>query len=87
MLFQLSPLLRDIFPDSEISQGYACASTKSTCIINGSLAPSKKSLMESMMSHPFSIAIDGSSDSGIEKMNTITVKYFDENEGRFKQGF
>ena len=85
---QLSPLLRDIFPDSEIVQGYASASTKTTCIINGSLAPFfKKSLIESMRSGPFSIAIDGSNDTGIEKMNPITVRYFDEDEGRVQTRF
>ena len=30
---------KDVFPDSEIAKNYACGSTKSTCIINGSLAP------------------------------------------------
>ena len=35
----LSPLLRDIFHDSKIAKSYAAASTKTACIINGSLAP------------------------------------------------
>ena len=35
---QLSPLLRDIFPDSEIARGYAPASTKTICIVNRSPA-------------------------------------------------
>ena len=85
---QLSPLLHDIFPDSEIAQGYTSASTKTTCIISGSLAPFfKKSLIESMKSRPFLIAINGSNDTGIEKMNLITVRYFDEDEGRVQTRF
>lgn len=34
----LSPLLKDILPDSDIAKGYASASTKTTCTINGPLA-------------------------------------------------
>lgn len=30
-----SPLFKDILPDSEITKGYASASTKTTCMING----------------------------------------------------
>ena len=78
----MSPLLRDIFPDSVTAKAYASASTKTICIVNGSLAPYFKStLVESMKLNPFSIAIDGSSDTGVEKMNPITVKMFDESQG------
>lgn len=73
----LNPLLRDIFPDTLTAKAYASASTKTTWIINGSLAPYyKSSLVELMKSQPYSIAIDGSNDSGVEKMNPITVKMF-----------
>ena len=76
------------YSDSEIAQGYAAASTKTTCIINGSLAPYfKKSLVDFMKSHLFSIAIDGYNDTGVEKMNPITVRYFDSNEGRVQTRF
>lgn len=34
----LSPLFKDIFPDSEIAKAYSCARTKTTCILNGALA-------------------------------------------------
>ena len=30
-----------------------------------------------MRNEPFAVAIDGSSDTGIEKMNTLTVRVFD----------
>lgn len=74
----LSPLFQDIFSDSEIAKGYASARTKTTCIINGSLAPHFKSrLISTMKSGPFSVAVDGSNDSGLEKMNPMTVRYFD----------
>ena len=34
-----------------------------------------------MQNGPFSIAVDVSNDSGIEKMNPLTVKIFDTNQG------
>ena len=34
----LSPLIRDIF-DGEVAKGYACAKTKTTCILNRAVAP------------------------------------------------
>lgn len=85
---QLSPLLRNIFPDSEIAKSFAAASTKKICIINGALAPSfKRSLVDSIKTHPFSIAIDGTNVSGTEKMKPINVRVFDPNEGRIRTQF
>ena len=78
----LSPLLKDIFDDSEISKGYACARTKSTCILNGSLAPYfKADLVDKMISSPYSIAIDGSNDNDLRKMYPLTVRFYDEKLG------
>ena len=63
----LSPLVRDIFSDSETAQDYASARTKTTCIVNGSLAPHFRSaLMNVMKSEPFYIAVDGSNDTSLE---------------------
>ena len=74
----LSPLFKDIFPDSQIAKGYASARTKTTCILNGSLAPHfEATLVSTMKSSPFSIAIDGSNDTGLEKMNPMVVRLFD----------
>lgn len=79
----LSWLVKDIFPDSKIAEEYACARTKTTCIVNRSLAPFFKSeLVRAMKSGPFSIAIDGSNDNGLEKMNPMTVRFYNENLGR-----
>ena len=35
----LSPLLRNIFSDSDIAKNYACARTKTASMINGAIAP------------------------------------------------
>ena len=36
----LSPLMKEIFPDSEVARNFASASTKTTCMINSLLASS-----------------------------------------------
>ena len=78
----LSPLFKDIFPDSPIAKGYASARTKTTCVLNGSLAPHFRSaLVSAMICGPFAIAIDGSNDNGLEKMNPMTVRLFDSDRG------
>ena len=74
--------MKDIFPDSEIARNFASASTKTTCMINGSLAPYfKVALVDTMKSSPFAFAIDGSNDTGLQKMNPITVRLFDKSQG------
>lgn len=79
----LSPLLGDIFPDSKIAKGFASARTKTSCIINGALRPYfEKCLVEKMTQSPFSLAIDGSNDKGLDKMNPLTVRVFDRDAGR-----
>ena len=76
----LSPLFREIFPDSEIAKAYGSGKTKTTCILNGALKPYyQQELIEKMKCIPFSLSIDGSNDIDIEKMNPMTVKIFDVN--------
>ena len=70
------------FTDSDIARGYAAASTKTTCLVNGSLSPHFKSaLVNTMKIQPFSVAVDGSNDTGLEKMNPMTVRLYDVNQG------
>ena len=74
MTDHLSPLLR---PDSDIAKSYVSASTKTTCLMNGSLAPFFKSeLVTSMKHQSFGIAVDGSNYTGLEKMHPMTVRIF-----------
>lgn len=73
----LPPLLRDIFPDSKIAKGFSAARTKATSIVNRALRPHLEGvLIAQMKSQPFALAIDGSNDNGLQKMNPITVKIF-----------
>ncbi len=79
---ELTPLFRDVFSDSEIAKNFSSKRTKTACMINGAIAPFfQQALVECMKSNSFAVAIDGSSDSGIEKMNPLTVRIFDINRG------
>ena len=78
----LSPMFKNIFPDSQIAKMYSCARMKTACILNGALAKQLQvSLIDMMKKNPFSLATDGSNDSGLQKMNPLTVRIFDANRG------
>ena len=65
---KLSPTIRACFSDSKIAQNYHSASTKATCMLNLAFAPSLiDTLLSNMISHPFSVCVDGSNDTGLEK--------------------
>lgn len=78
----LSPLFHDIFPDSRIAKGFSAARTKTTCIVNMALRPHFESvLVAHMKEYPFALAIDGSNDNGLQKMNPLTIRIFDYDSG------
>ena len=82
MADHLTPMFKDIFPDSQIAKMYSCARTKTACILNGALAKElQATLIDIMKNNPFSLATDGSNDSGLQKMNPLTVRIFDTNRG------
>ncbi|XP_029958821.1 uncharacterized protein LOC115396888 isoform X4 [Salarias fasciatus] len=73
-----SPLYRECFRDSPTAQNFKSASTKTTCIINEVVAPHyKNELVMKMRENPFTLVTDGSNDTGLEKMNPLTVRVFD----------
>ena len=75
----LESLIRVSFPDSKCAQTYSMGKPKATCILNGAIAPDlQSSLVEKMKSAVYSLATDGSNDQNLEKMNPLTVRYFDE---------
>ena len=77
---KLSPAIRSQFGDSKVAAQYHSASTKTMCVLNGAMAPSLLSeLVGKMKVSAFSIMVDGSNNSGLEKMNPITVQIFDVN--------
>uniref|UniRef100_H3ARC8 HAT C-terminal dimerisation domain-containing protein n=1 Tax=Latimeria chalumnae TaxID=7897 RepID=H3ARC8_LATCH len=74
----LGLLLKDICPNSKIAKHYASAKTKSTCMLNGAIAPYVQwCLVSQMKNEPFSLSVEESNDTGLEKMNPLTVRIFD----------
>ncbi|XP_045073983.1 uncharacterized protein LOC121565698 [Coregonus clupeaformis] len=73
----LGPLLKECFGDSKTAQEYRCARTKSSCITNEALAPYfTQELVKEMKKAPYTLVTDGSNDTGVEKMNPLTVRVF-----------
>ena len=74
---ELTPLFRDIHQDSDITKWYASRQTKTACLINEAITPFyRHKLVTAMKTTPFSQAIDGSSDTGIEKMNPLIIRIY-----------
>ena len=81
-------MFHDIFPDSEIAKQFSSKRTKTACIINGAIAPFyQQMLVDFMKNEPFALAVDGSSDTGVEKMNALTIRIFDGNRGMVSTQF
>lgn len=77
--FQLFPKM---FGDSKIAKTYACARTKTTCILNNAMMPELDSYITNYMSNKdnvYSLVNDGSSDTGLKKMNIACTLLFDVN--------
>ena len=73
---QLSTILRSIIPDSKIAAKYHSTSTIATCMINLAIAPAlKMDVIETMKAHPFSVSIDGSNDTGLEKITPRPLEF------------
>ena len=67
----LSPTIRKVFLDSKIAAEYHSASTKATCMLNSAVDRALlNDLLQCMKVQPFSIAIDGSNDTGLETSNS-----------------
>jgi hypothetical protein len=74
----LGPLFTEIFPDSTIASSYSCGRTKTSAILNEALAPEcHKYVVEHSKTHPYSVGTDGSNDTGIAKMNPVSIRIFD----------
>ena len=52
-------------------------------MINVAMGPHyHKYLIEHCKSNPFSLGVDGSNDTGVEKMNPVTIRIFDVNQSK-----
>ena len=79
----LSLMYQELFPDSKIAKNFKCSRTKTTCIMNQAMRPLlRNELTEYMKEEPFSLLNDGSSDTGLKKMNAVAVNIFDVNRSK-----
>ena len=67
---KLSPMIRSQFSDSKVAVQYHSASTKSMCILNGTVAPA-------LLADLVLITIAGSNNTGLKKMSPLTVRVFE----------
>ena len=83
MTDHLTKLLPQMFPDSQIAQEYACKRTKTTHIIHHMASHHQKNIVDLMISGPFAIMTDGSSDRGVEaQLYPLVVRCYSKTAGR-----
>ena len=70
------PLFKAIFPDSKIASFYASGRTKTSAMINVTMGPHCHTYLVNHCKsrHPFSLGMDGSNDTGVNKMNPVTIR-------------
>lgn len=76
----LGPFFKEMFPDSKIAAAYALGPTKTSAIINiakGSYC--HRYLIEHCKTNPFTLGIDGSIDTEVDKMNAVNICIFEFN--------
>lgn len=72
----LTPVLKDIFPDSEIAQGIQLHRKKCTTIINNIIAPVEiEETIQIIRKCPFSVLVDESTDICTQKFLCVLVHY------------
>ena len=85
---QASRLFKSMFPDSQIAKKITCGRTKASPVLNDAIAEELKEILVTKLKvAPFSIATDDSNDTGLEKMNPMTMKLFDINSHKVQQRF
>lgn len=77
----LIPLLKNIFPDSQIAQDLALARSKCSNIVTEVIAEHEtEKLVQHLQSHPFSILLDESTDNTKTKMMCVLAQFLSDNK-------
>lgn len=72
----LTPLLKSIFPDSDIAKGISVGRTKTTgTILNVLKEENFSRILEDLRKYPFSIIADETTDISVSKSMAIVVRY------------
>ncbi|XP_071507007.1 uncharacterized protein [Diadema antillarum] len=80
------PLFQKMFPDSKVASKYGCARTKTSAIIGELSNVTASSIADIARLAPFSLATDGSNDSGEAQLYPVLISYYDNSAGIVKQG-
>ena len=83
----LAPLIRKEFSQSRAGRNFACVETKTAAIASCIGDHFFDGLKEKMTQSSFSIMLDGSNDTGLQKMYPVTVRIFDVNFNRMTTRF
>ena len=79
----LSKVLPHAFPDSDIAKSYGCKRTKTTHLVHHMGKFHQKQLVNLMLTMPFALMTDGSSDRGVEaQMYPMMTRVYSKSAGR-----
>ena len=74
----LSPLYAQMFRDSKIAKTFKCSRIKTASILNYAMMPAlKSSLLNIMKEQLYALVNDGTSATGLKKMNAVCCQIFD----------
>ena len=71
-----TPIINKYFKDSDAGKAYMCRRTKTAAIVNCIGDDVFENVKSSMQQGPFSLLLDASNDTGIQKMYPITVRLY-----------
>ena len=76
-------LFNIIFPDSTIASSYSSARTKTTAIVYEAFGTHCHDfIVQHCQNYPYSCGTDGSNDTGIQKMNPVSIRISDANTSK-----
>ena len=79
----LGPSFKIIFPDSKTTSSYSSARTKTTAIVNEAFGTHCHDfIVQHCQNYPCSCGTDGSNDTGIQKMNPVSIRIYDANTSK-----
>ena len=83
----LTPFIQAEFKGSRATENFSCRRTKTATIVNCLGDYYQIELIGDLKSSPFSIILNGSNDTGIEKIFSVTVRVSDVNFNRVMSKF
>ena len=70
----MGPLFKNIIPDYKVASAYSCGRNKTTATLDEADSSNRHNFIEHCRSHPFSPGADGTNDTGVSKMNPLSIR-------------